>query len=257
MKYVHASFFPPVGSPFCALLSDYGVLSDRCQPTISHANVLFLNFKFHPSLGSGGMRHAQFFPLVQVASRRSQMGSHGSSHHTRATRVASVVHMKVTSSSLLPIEPSTTAREKPHSNIHGNQAALDVKVPSSNNACGRQTPSLRIRYPPIDICVPMCNGDYPDGRTNHCKVSLSGTTHTPNQIIASQGTCSTTITLHDHEAFGHLRAGHKLQWRNMLKEHVHMPYRYGQDPSTSSFSMLRLATCGQHASGQTPHDHGG
>jgi hypothetical protein len=58
----------------------------------------------------------------------------------------------------------------------------------------------------------------PDGPYKTLQFSVSGTAHTSNQIIASQDTCSTTITLHDYEAFGHLRAGHKLQWRNMLKE---------------------------------------
>ena len=58
----------------------------------------------------------------------------------------------------------------------------------------------------------------PDGPYKTLQFSVSGTTHTSNQIIASQDTCATTITLHDYEAFGHLRAGHKLQWRNMLKE---------------------------------------
>jgi len=58
----------------------------------------------------------------------------------------------------------------------------------------------------------------PFGPYKALQFSVSGTTHTSNQIIASQSTCSTTITLHDHEAFGHLRAGHKLQWRNMLRE---------------------------------------
>ena len=58
----------------------------------------------------------------------------------------------------------------------------------------------------------------PSGPYKALQFSVLGTTHTSNQIIASQTACSTTITLHDHEAFGHLRAGHKLQWRNMLKE---------------------------------------
>ena len=48
--------------------------------------------------------------------------------------------------------------------------------------------------------------------------AISGTTYTSNQVIASQDTCSERITLHEHEAFGHIRAGHKLQWRNMLRE---------------------------------------
>jgi len=57
-----------------------------------------------------------------------------------------------------------------------------------------------------------------DGPYKTLQFAVSGTTHTSNQIIASQDACSTTITLHDYEAFGHLRAGRKLQWRNMLKE---------------------------------------
>jgi hypothetical protein len=58
----------------------------------------------------------------------------------------------------------------------------------------------------------------PDGPYKSLQYSVSDTTHTSNQIIASQNSCSTTITIHDYEAYGHLRAGHKLQWRNMLKE---------------------------------------
>ena len=48
--------------------------------------------------------------------------------------------------------------------------------------------------------------------------AVSTTTYTSNDVIASQSTCSESITLHDHEAFGHIRAGHKLQWRSMLRE---------------------------------------
>jgi hypothetical protein len=57
-----------------------------------------------------------------------------------------------------------------------------------------------------------------DGPYNTLQFAVEGTTHSSNQIITSQHKCSTVITLHDYEAFGHLRAGHKLQWRNMLKE---------------------------------------
>jgi hypothetical protein len=57
-----------------------------------------------------------------------------------------------------------------------------------------------------------------DGPYNTLRFAVEGTTHTSNQIIAAQHECPTVITLHDYEAFGHLRAGHKLQWRNMLKE---------------------------------------
>jgi hypothetical protein len=57
-----------------------------------------------------------------------------------------------------------------------------------------------------------------DGPYNTLRFAVEGTTHTSNQIVSSQHECSTIITLHDYEAFGHLRAGHKLQWRSMLKE---------------------------------------
>jgi hypothetical protein len=66
-----------------------------------------------------------------------------------------------------------------------------------------------------DICTLKVK---PDGPYKSLQFSVSATSHTSNQIIASQDSCSTTITLHDYEAFGHLRSGHKLQWRNMLKE---------------------------------------
>jgi hypothetical protein len=58
----------------------------------------------------------------------------------------------------------------------------------------------------------------PRGPYASLQYAVSDTTHTSNQIIASQNECSIDITLHDYEAFGHLRAGHKLQWRNMLRE---------------------------------------
>ena len=58
----------------------------------------------------------------------------------------------------------------------------------------------------------------PRGPYASLQYAVSDTTHTSNQIIASQHECSIGITLHDYEAFGHLRAGHKLQWRNILRE---------------------------------------
>ena len=58
----------------------------------------------------------------------------------------------------------------------------------------------------------------PRGPYASLQFAVSDTTHTSNQIIASQDECSIDITLHDYEAFSHLRAGHKLQWRNMLRE---------------------------------------
>ncbi len=77
----------------------------------------------------------------------------------------------------------------------------------SNGACSLQ----HIR----DMCTMQVD---PQGPYASLQYAVSDTTHTSNQIIASQHECSIDITLHDYEAFGHLRAGHKLQWRNILRE---------------------------------------
>ena len=58
----------------------------------------------------------------------------------------------------------------------------------------------------------------PMGRYHSLQLAVSSTTYTSNQIIASQDSCPESITLDDHEAFGHIRTGHKLQWRSMLRE---------------------------------------
>jgi len=58
----------------------------------------------------------------------------------------------------------------------------------------------------------------PNGPYRSLQPAVSSTTFTSNDVIASQSGCSESVTLHDHEAFGHIRAGHKLQWRSMLRE---------------------------------------
>ncbi|KAG8739717.1 hypothetical protein FRC10_005236 [Ceratobasidium sp. 414] len=47
--------------------------------------------------------------------------------------------------------------------------------------------------------------------------SLGGTSHTSNQIIASQSDCPQGISLHEHYAFGTLRSGPRLQWMNIAR----------------------------------------
>jgi len=58
----------------------------------------------------------------------------------------------------------------------------------------------------------------PSGPYCSLQPAVSSTTYTSNDVVASQSSCPESITLHDHEAFGHIRAGHKLQWRSMLRE---------------------------------------
>jgi hypothetical protein len=48
--------------------------------------------------------------------------------------------------------------------------------------------------------------------------AVNSTIHTSNEVIASQAKCSEALTLHEFYAFGTLRSGHRLQWRNIARE---------------------------------------
>ncbi|KAF8526784.1 hypothetical protein JB92DRAFT_2869478 [Gautieria morchelliformis] len=50
--------------------------------------------------------------------------------------------------------------------------------------------------------------------------TVTATGHTPNMVIASQSNCPAELSYHEWEAFGHVRSGHRLQWRNMMRELV-------------------------------------
>ena len=50
--------------------------------------------------------------------------------------------------------------------------------------------------------------------------TLHSMSHTSNKIIASQSMCQTELSHHEWDAFGHIRSGHRLQWRNMILEVV-------------------------------------
>ncbi|KAG9127629.1 hypothetical protein FRC07_011512 [Ceratobasidium sp. 392] len=47
--------------------------------------------------------------------------------------------------------------------------------------------------------------------------ALEGTSHTSNQVLASQSDCPQHISLHEHYAFGTLRSGPRLQWMNIVR----------------------------------------
>jgi hypothetical protein len=68
---------------------------------------------------------------------------------------------------------------------------------------------------------------HPDLR-KQCTLSLKGpyeilqefsedTTHTPNQVLATQHQCPPDLSLTEYTVFGHIRAGNRLQWRNIIR----------------------------------------
>ncbi|KAJ6561124.1 hypothetical protein DFH09DRAFT_503515 [Mycena vulgaris] len=70
-------------------------------------------------------------------------------------------------------------------------------------------------FPTIDIRQ-SCTPQFPPGPYEALKWTVIATTHKPNEVIARQSECPVQISHHEWENFGHLRAGVRLQWCNMM-----------------------------------------
>jgi len=64
----------------------------------------------------------------------------------------------------------------------------------------------------------QCTRSLPVGPYMGLQYALNNTIHTSNEVIASQAECPETLTMHEFYAFGTLRSGHRLQWRNIARE---------------------------------------
>ena len=64
----------------------------------------------------------------------------------------------------------------------------------------------------------QCTPKLPAGPYENLQYTVNNTVHTSNAIIASQAECHEMLTLHEFYAFGTLRSGHRLQWRNIARE---------------------------------------
>ncbi|KAJ7272609.1 hypothetical protein B0H12DRAFT_1007977 [Mycena haematopus] len=69
-------------------------------------------------------------------------------------------------------------------------------------------------FPLLDIRS-SCTPDLPDPYKS-LEWATIGTTHIPNNVIAQQSHCPPELSYHEWENFGHLRAGVRLQWRNIV-----------------------------------------
>lgn len=65
---------------------------------------------------------------------------------------------------------------------------------------------------------PLCTLQLPPGPYQDLQYALSGTIHTSNEVIAKQADCPPELSLHEYEAYGELRSGHRLQWMNIARE---------------------------------------
>lgn len=57
-----------------------------------------------------------------------------------------------------------------------------------------------------------------DERYKGLQYAVENTTHTSNEVISTQDKCPEALRMHEFYAFGTLRAGHRLQWRNIARE---------------------------------------
>ena len=65
------------------------------------------------------------------------------------------------------------------------------------------------------MCIPPMPSSSPYSHLHHY---VSGTQHTPNDILAAQADCPKEINLHELVAFSGLRSGPRLQWLNIARE---------------------------------------
>src|SRR5205085_8054769 len=64
----------------------------------------------------------------------------------------------------------------------------------------------------------MCTPILPAGIYSELQYAIAGTAHTPNEVIAAQCDCHPQLLIHEYDAFGLLRSGHRLQWLNIARE---------------------------------------
>lgn len=72
----------------------------------------------------------------------------------------------------------------------------------------------------LDCCDvrEKCTFKLPPGPYGVLQYAVNNTIHTSNEVIASQAKCPEVLTMHEYYAFGILRSGHRLQWRNIARE---------------------------------------
>ncbi|KIJ64295.1 hypothetical protein HYDPIDRAFT_28736 [Hydnomerulius pinastri MD-312] len=63
-----------------------------------------------------------------------------------------------------------------------------------------------------------CTYQLPIGPYQKLQGYVQKTSHTSNDVLASQSTCHKDLSIHEFIAFGHLRSGSSLQWLNILRE---------------------------------------
>ncbi|OBT60021.1 hypothetical protein VE03_10579, partial [Pseudogymnoascus sp. 23342-1-I1] len=75
----------------------------------------------------------------------------------------------------------------------------------------------------------MCAFRLPSGSYETLQYALDNTTHTSNEVLASQSACPKALNIHEFYAFATLRSGDRLQWRNIARELVARVLNFAQE----------------------------
>ncbi|KAI5806049.1 hypothetical protein EDC01DRAFT_638496 [Geopyxis carbonaria] len=87
----------------------------------------------------------------------------------------------------------------------------------------------------------VCVFHLPEGPYKKLQYSVYKYSLDPNQIMARVSECSQELSVHEYVAFGSLRAGPKIQWRNILRELKSRTLTFGNE----SVGMLLMQTAWQ------------
>ena len=105
-----------------------------------------------------------------------------------------------------------------------------LKLPVSLDQCHAKNALHYRLFDPVQVCWiseqvkdpnlhAKCITSLPDGPYSNLQYAVDSVTHSQNEVIADQETCSKALNLHEFLSFGSLRAdGERVQWQNIKRE---------------------------------------
>lgn len=172
-------------------------------------------------------RDATYGLLVDILSVKHDVSSSGRSGSARGTMIPLCAYLGLSEFAKSGVgRVQLASNTKPFINSHYKSVEVSRASEASicvNNGLNYQLhDSIRQKWTDellgcCDIRV-KCTLKLPAGLYEKLQFALDNTSHTSNEIIASQAECPALLTMHEYYAFGTLRSGSRLQWRNIARE---------------------------------------
>lgn len=184
-------------------------------------------FELHVPIDFGQWRDTTYRLLVDILTNKRDVPSRGGGGNTGGTMIPLYDYLGLMQFTRFGSERVRLASStKPFIVSHYNN--IEVSRANETNVCvnnglnyrlhdrheGEWTDELLGR---CDIRG-KCTQKIPSGLYEKLQSVVDRTSHTSNEIIARQAECPAVLTMHEYYAFGTMRAGHRLQWRNIARE---------------------------------------